>query len=319
MTIRERRERDRQRARERALVGMREIVIAAQSGFLASLGSAAVIDCVDDTLARMTPDECVGDPEEVRGMWIYRTTCGLIKLAQSAEVRHRDPVAIDEHAQALTVSVSGELGELTEDARQCWRLEEILDSVQDDEQLWADALAERVLDGSLDPGALPRGLPKKLGWTASKTNDVSERARLKMTAFVQDRASGRVCADRQALLERFVATDTGGGADGHGPVLDVKRYLTMLLHVGGCHECSLVWRERRRKILGVLPGVLTLPFGAVAWAKRVLYDLASSVDVATLSVRQRLGLGGGASVVTGGGAATLAAKTATVCAAAACA
>ncbi|MCA1677484.1 MAG: hypothetical protein LC777_00310 [Actinobacteria bacterium] len=30
---------------------------------------------------------------------------------------HREPVALDEHAQALTVSVSGELGELTEDAR----------------------------------------------------------------------------------------------------------------------------------------------------------------------------------------------------------
>ncbi|MCA1677485.1 MAG: hypothetical protein LC777_00315 [Actinobacteria bacterium] len=190
--------------------------------------------------------------------------------------------------------------------------------MQDDEQLWADALAERVLNGSLKPGALPRGLSTQLGWTASKTHDVSERARLKMVAFVQERASGRVCADRQALLQRFIATDTSRD-DGQRPALDLKRYMAVLLHVGGCHECSLAWRERHRKFLGPVPGVLALPFGAVAWAKRVLHELASSVDIATLSVRQRLGLGGGASVVTGGGAATLATKTATVCAAAACA
>ncbi|MCA1699546.1 MAG: hypothetical protein LC790_11865 [Actinobacteria bacterium] len=43
--------------------------------------------------------------------------CRLINQQKSAEMAHREPVALDEHAQALTVSVSGELGELTEDAR----------------------------------------------------------------------------------------------------------------------------------------------------------------------------------------------------------
>jgi hypothetical protein len=315
MSFRERRDRDKRRERERALVGMRDIVIAAQAGFLRTLGSAAIEDAVDEALARMKPEERLGDPEQVRGLWIHRATRRLINQQKSAEVLHREAVALDEHAQALTVSVSGELNE---DARQCWRLEEIVNSVQGEQQRWVEAYAERVLDGSLDLGAQPRGLPEQLGWSTWKTKRTARQARATMAAFIRERASGRVCADRQALLDSFIATDTNARDD--GLVLDDERYLAVLLHVGGCHECSLAWRERRQRVTRCVPGVLALPLDVVSWAAGMVHDLASSVDVATLSVRQRLGLGGGAgAAAAGGGAATIGAKAAAVCAAAVCA
>jgi hypothetical protein len=47
----------------------------------------------------------------------------------------------------------------------------------------------------------------------------------------------------------------------------------------------------------------------------VVHELAGSVDIAMLSVRQRLGLGGGAgAAAAGGGAATVGSKAAAVCA-----
>lgn len=315
MSFRERRERDERRARERAVVGMRDLVIAAQSGFLGSLGSAAITDAVDEALAGMKPAERVGDPEQVRGVWIHRATCRLIDQQRSAEVLHREPVALDEHAQALTVSVSGELGELGEDARQCWRVEEIVESVQDEDQAWGHAFAERVLDGSLEPGAQPRGLPQQLGWTTEQTKLASRRARRAMAAFIQQRASGEVCRKRQALLDSFIATDTAAG-EGRRPVLDQERYLAMIFHLGACQECSLAWRARRATLAHRVAPLLALPLDAVSWVARVARDLASSVDIATLSVRQRLG----ASAATiGGGAATVGTKTTAVCAAAVCA
>jgi hypothetical protein len=313
MNVRERRERDEQRARERGLVGMREMVIAAQSGFLWALGSAAITDCVDEVLARMTPEERVGDPEQVRGLWIYRATCRLINLQESAEMRLRDPVAIDEHAQALAVSVCGDVVELSEEARQCWRVEEVVHRVHDADQAWGQAYAERVLDASVDPGAQPRGLGQQLGWTPEQTRNASRRARATMAAFVQERASGEVCRDRQALLDSFIATNDRRGR-AHSQVLDQERFLAMVFHIGGCHDCALAWRARRTALASRVSGVLALPLGAVSWAARVVQDLASSVDVATLSLRQRLGLGGG----TGIAATTISAKTAAVCATAVC-
>jgi hypothetical protein len=101
MSFRERRERDEQRARERTVVGMRDLVISAQAGFLGSLGSAAIEDAVDEALARMKSTERLGDPERVKGLWIYRASCRLINQQKSAEMAHREPVALDEHAQAL--------------------------------------------------------------------------------------------------------------------------------------------------------------------------------------------------------------------------
>ncbi|MCA1677483.1 MAG: hypothetical protein LC790_11870 [Actinobacteria bacterium] len=71
MSFRERRERDERRARERAVVGMRDLVIAAQAGFLRSLGSAAIADAVDEALARMKP----------ASVWVIRSRskrCGSI-------------------------------------------------------------------------------------------------------------------------------------------------------------------------------------------------------------------------------------------------
>jgi hypothetical protein len=318
MSFRERRERDEQRARERALVGMRYIVISALARFVQTMGSAAIFDAVDAALAQLIASaRHLGDPEGVKGLWITMATCRLIDEQRSADVIHREPVAVEEHAQALAVSVSGELGQLTEDGRQWWRVQEILDSVGGELRRWADAYLRRVVAGSLKVGAQPRGLSKELGWTASKTKDVSERARVKMAAFIGERASGSVCADRQALLDSFIATSRGHGQDA---ALDEERFVAVVAHVGGCEECWLAWRDRRRTLLGRVAGVLALPVDVVGWAARKVHELAGGVDVATLSVRQRLGLGGGASAAAaGGGAATVGTKAAAVCAAAVCA
>ncbi|MCA1701629.1 MAG: hypothetical protein LC790_23150, partial [Actinobacteria bacterium] len=322
MSFRERRERHEQRARERALVAMRYIVISALARFVQTMGSAAILDAVDAALAQLIGDaKHLGDPADIKGLWIKMATCRLIDEQRSADVIHRERVAVEEHAQALAVSVSGELGALTEEGRQWWRVQEILNSVDGDLRRWAEAYLHRVIAGSLDVGAQPRGLPKELGWTASKTNDVSEGARLKMVAFVKERASGDVCSDRQALLDSFIATSR---RDGEAAALDEQRFVAVLAHIGGCEECWLAWRARRRTLLGRVPPILALPFGAVAWGARALQaklsEAATSVELATLSVRQRLGLGGGAgAAAAGGGAATVGTKAAAVCATAVCA
>jgi hypothetical protein len=216
-----------------------------------------------------------------------------------------------------TIECSDELLRLTDDARQWWRIREILSVLPGDQRRWAEAWYDHVLSASRESGAQPRGLPDVLGWSPSKTKSVSRRARMKMAAFIDDRARGAVCDEKRALLDAFVMA----GRPGSGGELDDERYEAVMFHVAGCENCWAEWHCRRRALLGRCGAIIAVPFDAVASGAQALEaklaGLAHGVHGVAHSMMTRLGIGGAAAA--GGGAATLGGKATAVCVGVVCA
>ena len=305
--------------RDQAVMAMRPTVTRAVAA--KARQSSLVEDAVSEALTQMlAAGEHLGDPEEVRERWILYAKRRLIDEQRSAEQRRRDPVPLDEHAVALTASVSGDLGRATEQDRAEWRTREQLNELDGDDRAWAEAWYDQLLSGSLAPGAQPRGLARRFGWEASRAKSVSYQARKKMVAFTRNHASGVICEQRRALLDQFIAANHSGALVD----LDEKTYKQVLFHIAGCDSCRALWDSRRRTLLGRALALLPLPFGWAAEIARALREklagLGGALHSATYSVRQRLGLGGGASaVVAGGGAASIGGKAAAICTAVVCA
>ena len=319
MNVRIQRERDAQFERERAVVEMRPAVVSAVAPlYLRRLGSSAVHEAVDEALAQMfATGDHVGDPAHVKALWITCATRRLIDEQRSAEVRHRDETAGDEPGHALTANLCGDVLEVTEDGRERWRIREILSVLRNEERRWAEAWFEEILVGSRAAGVQPRGLPEKLGWSASKTKSVSRRARRKMGAFIHDRVSGTVCEEQRTLLDGFIGTPGRRG----GPELAGELYASTLLHIAGCEECYGAWRARRRTLLGRSSAAFFVPIDAVALAG---HALAAKLTGAALGAHAqasgllaRLGIGGAAAA--GGAGATLGGKATAVCVGVVCA
>jgi hypothetical protein len=112
------RRRHEQLRRERATVAMRRSVaaVAVAQGPLA--GSAAIADAVDEASAQLVAPD--------KHLWILDAKRRLFDEQQSAASRRRPAVAIDDLAQALTLSASGDLATSTEDNRTAWRVYELL-------------------------------------------------------------------------------------------------------------------------------------------------------------------------------------------------
>ena len=70
----------------------------------------------------------------MKALWIVCAQRRLIDQRRCAESARRDPVAVGDHAQALAVSVSGDVTQLTEDARQWWRIREVLSTLSGDQR-----------------------------------------------------------------------------------------------------------------------------------------------------------------------------------------
>ena len=104
-TARAQRRRDEQLDHERALVAMRDAVIATVGGSRGRqhrFGSAAIEDAVDEALAQMVRrDAHHGDLEHAKATWIRWAQRRLIDDGRSAETRHRAPVAIDTTSDAV--------------------------------------------------------------------------------------------------------------------------------------------------------------------------------------------------------------------------
>jgi hypothetical protein len=321
MTLLARRERDLVERRERALVGMRDTVVAAMP-HLPSLGSSPIDEAVDRALDEIREQgrHLSGDPGELRRLWVLYARRRLIDHGRSAESRRRDRTRVEEHTEALAVSGTWDLAELTQDDRDWWRAIEILSVLPGDLGVWGKAWFCEIAAGRSG-----RGVADLLGWLPAKTEKVSQRARAQMIKFLQRRASGGVCNARQALLDGFNATRANrregrDWSDGDG--LDQRRFELVLAHLMSCDDCSTAWETgRRRAPLARYPAILAFPFGqaaaAAATLRTKLAALIAGAHGAAFSARQRLGVGGGA-VVTGGGAATLGGKTAAICGAMLC-
>src|SRR4051812_7101899 len=189
MSAEARRERREQFERDRTVLHMRAAVLSAvASAFVERMGSSAISDAVDESLAQIVAaDGHLGDPDAVKALWITCARRRLIDEQRSAEVRHRAVGAGDDATAALADGGADEPGRLTEDERQWWRIREILGVLRGEQRVWAEAWYDRVLSASRVAGGQPRGLADALGWTPAKTKSVSRRARMRMAGFIEDR------------------------------------------------------------------------------------------------------------------------------------
>lgn len=105
MTLEARRQRDTEARQERALLDMQQAVIGAIVARHPDAVDAAS-DAVCEAIAQLVKDRgYLAGPVEVRKRLFVRADCRMIDTARLAESRKRDPVAIDENAQALLLSV----------------------------------------------------------------------------------------------------------------------------------------------------------------------------------------------------------------------
>ena len=323
MNLQARRERDNEAERDRALLQMRETVISAMPQ-LASLGSAPVAEAVDEALEQMRAagKHLAGKPQDAKRLWIFCARRRLIDRHRSAETRHRERAPVDEHTQALALGgvANLDLGDLSEDDPDWWRTLEILDVLPGDQGLWGKAWFAQLDAGHTQP----RGLAEELGWSRSYTEKVAQRAKAKMEAFLSRRAAGSVCDARQAVLDSFILTSAGRTEEAGVHKLSDERFRAVLIHLMGCTDCRTAWKTRRPNLLARYSAILVFPLNHVAAALAALREklrgLGSHAERATLSLYQRLGIGGGASATAaGGGVATFGTKAAALCGAAVCA
>lgn len=309
--------------RHRALLAMRASVIDATAQRFPRIGSAATFDAVDDALEQLLDAGAhLDELDIVKARWISWSRRRLIDTYRSPEFKLREATPVDEHHQALEHSADDPRA-VGEDTRQWWRLQEILRSLSGPQREWAQAWLAQV-SGSLAPGAQPRGLHEELGWPVAKTKKTAQRARRRMAAFIEQRSSGEVCNDRQALMDAFISATTAAGQRRHaGAELDEQRYEAVLLHIAGCEDCFGAWRARRRAVPSRCGAIFMFPLDSLAAAAQAiagkLAGLLSGVQQTTVSLLGRVGLGGGATAAAGGSAAAISTKTAAVCVGVVCA
>jgi DNA-directed RNA polymerase specialized sigma24 family protein len=321
LSVRARRGRHEQFQRERAVVRLRDAVLAAVApAFVARVGSSAVCEAVDEALAQLVAaGGHLAEPDEVKALWITCARRRLIDEQRSAESRYRDVAAPvgDEAGWSPAGHGWGEPTRLTEDERQWWRIREILSVLRNDQRIWAEAWYDRVLSASRVSGGQPRGLAEALGWSPAKTKSVSRRARMRMAAFIDDRMRGAVCAEQRGLMDALIVA----GRQGRDTGLDERCYENVLTHVAGCEDCWEAWHARRRALLGRCRAVLAVPIDIVAVAAHTLaakfFGLAVETHMQAQELPVRVGIGGAAAA--GGGAATIGAKATAVCVGLACA
>ena len=310
--------------RHRALLAMRDSIVRATAEKFPDSGSAATSDAVDGALEQLLDAGAHLDAlDVVKARWISWSRRRLTDTYRSAEFKLRDATPVDEHQQALSRSAADDCLAVGEDSRQWWRLQEILGSLSGPQREWAQAWLQQV-SGSLAVGGHPRGLHDQLGWTAAKTKKTGQRARRKMVAFIQERESGSICSDRQALLDDFISTTTHGvPAHRQAGELDKQRYEAVLLHICGCEDCFGAWRNRRRALLARCIAIIMLPLDSAMAAAHActgkLARLLAGAQELLLSVLGRVGIGGGATAAAGGSAAAISTKTAAVCVGVVCA
>ena len=322
MSLLARRQHDAQDRRERELIDIRDSVVAAMPSF-PNLGSSPISEAVDEALdqLRATGKHLAGDIDEAKSTWILYAKRRLIDCHRSAASKRRESMPVDEHTQALTVSAADDVTIAADVDRDWWRVREILSQFHGDERRWMEAWFDKVLAGETQP----RGLDQALGWHQRRTESVSRRARRRMATFVDHRHSGGVCREQRDLLESYRTAAVSHAPGDVAAQLGEERYQALIFHLAGCEDCWTAWHlQRRTTVLRRVAAAITLPFGQLAGLAHAfrgkLDTLAAALHSTTFSLRQRLGLGGGAgAAVTGGGVATISGKAAAICGAVVCA
>src|SRR5437868_12501290 len=102
---------------------MRSAVIAAIApSFVGRVGSSAILEAVDEALAQIVAvGGHLGEPGEVRALWIACARRRVIDEQRSAECRHRGVAAVD--GAAVAERCRADVMQLVEDSRQWWRVQ----------------------------------------------------------------------------------------------------------------------------------------------------------------------------------------------------
>ena len=320
MSVLARRHREQEEARHRALLGLRDSVIAAVTRQAPEVGSVAIEEAVEAALARVLEEgahRC--GPALVRNWWIKWARESLFAQGRGPAFRQRDRVPVDQHPRALALGARDDALEFLEDDLTTTLVREILAALRGPQREWAQALFAQLLregDGDGEGEPLP-GLGDVLGWSAEKTKKTGQRACATMTAFINDRATGKVCSRRQAVLSTYI-TATEGHAGAQPGDADRRKFEAVASHLAGCPECYVAWRRRRSTLLERCGALIMVPLDSLAAAGQALAGLFSGAQNATLSLLARLGLGSGAAAA-GGSAAAISTKTAAVCVGLVCA
>ena len=324
MSVLARRHREQEEARHRALLGLRDSVIAAVTRQAPEVGSVAIEEAVEAALARVLEEgahRC--EAALVRNWWIKWARESLFAQGRGPAFRQRDRVPVDQHPRALALGARDDALEFLEDDLTTTLVREILAALRGPQREWAQALFAQLLregegDGEGEP--LP-GLGDVLGWSAEKTKKTGQRACATMTVFINDRATGKVCSRRQAVLSTYI-TATEGHAGAQPGDADRRKFEAVASHLAGCPECYVAWRRRRSTLLERCGALIMVPLDSLAAAGQALAGklagLFSGAQNATLSLLARLGLGSGAAAA-GGSAAAISTKTAAVCVGLVCA
>lgn len=288
-------------ARDRRLLALRPSVAAATRAAMPNAGSAATLDAVDEALAQLVEAGAHRlDTNEAKCLWIKIAKRRLIDEHRSAYARYRSAIALEDQGAALAVGVGDDETEAAEE-RDWFGVHEIISCLRGEQRTWAHAWHHRVLHTAIKPAAQPRGIADQLGWTQEHTEYVANAARKTMAAHVARRHSGEVCAEQRELLDRVAAS-------GHELPTHEEHFATTVFHVAGCAGCYVVWRTRRRSVLGRAGALVVVPYDAMLAA-------VQAITTGAHGQLARVGIGGGA---VAGTSASLGAKTAAVCAGLAC-
>jgi hypothetical protein len=321
MSVLARRRREEDDARYRALLEMRDSVIAAVTWETPYAGSLAIEEAVDKALVQVLKKgahRC--EPALARNWWISWAEARLIDYGRRGASKYRDRIPVDEHPQALARGAEDEALELLDnDELTTAGLHEVLGMLKGLQREWAHALFAQLLCAAEGEGEALPALAEMLGWSAAKTQKTGERARVTMTAFITDRATGKICSRRQAVLDAYITVTEGRAGAAPGDA-DRREFEAVVLHLACCPECQVAWRRRRSSLLARLGAVVMVPLDSLAAAAHTaagkLTGMASSAQNVTIALLQRVGIGRGVGV---GGALGIGTKTAAVCVGVVCA
>jgi hypothetical protein len=307
--------------------GRARVLCAVERSFPAA-GSVVVEAAVDQAWVELYERGDAGSPERLLARWR-----GLAYLRALNGLRGRrrhfiDSVTLEELDEANVLSKDDLVGSAELASRAEARVQEILRQVSGDAQRWLEVVIDR-------PEAPPREVARTLGWDGEKLKSVARRTRRRLREFVAARASGVICARRQAVMEAFAVTQLAQQDAAHvaqlaeHSLLGSELYEQVALHIAGCEECERAWRKAQGKLLR--PRLVLVPVGvygklvggggsALAAGRRVFGSLVRSLSDLRLRVGSSIGRAtAGGAAGTAGTAGALAGKGAAVCVGVLCA
>jgi|AntDryMetagUQ255_1029468.scaffolds.fasta_scaffold02826_2 DNA-directed RNA polymerase specialized sigma24 family protein len=147
MSVLARRASEEDHARRRALLALRDSVIAVVSNDMRDTGSLAVAEAVDAALAQLLKSSAEKrELEHAKRWWVAWAKLRLIDKLRLAASLHRDALPVDEHPEALALHAREDPLQLATEGLDAVALQEILSILSGPQREWG-AVNEAVTRG----------------------------------------------------------------------------------------------------------------------------------------------------------------------------